>query len=170
MRGLLNQAGGLPDWPAFAGSWDALEPDAYLAQVGRHRRRRYAVYSADRKGAIAREPHQPHYQSSDYNILQGDIELAQGLWLYDVPGHSAGQMAMIVRLEGRKPMFFPADACHLPRHLEEMIVPGFHMDPIAGYHSLERVKELQTRHDAEIFWGHPPGDSLVYRKAPEWYE
>ena len=90
--------------------------------------------------------------------------------LYDVPGHSAGQMAMMVEVAGRKPMFFPADACHLPRHLEEMIVPNFHVDPVAGYHSLERVKELRAQHDAEIFWGHPPGDCLVYRSAPEWYE
>jgi len=109
-------------------------------------------------------------KSPKYRLLKGDTELAEGLWLYDVPGHSAGQMAMVVQLEGHKPMFFPADACHLPRHLEEMIVPTFHMDPIAGYHSLERVKELQALHDAEIFWGHPPGDSLAYRKAPEWYE
>ncbi|MFC5577021.1 2OG-Fe dioxygenase family protein [Lysobacter niabensis] len=74
MHGLLKQAGDLADWPAFAASWNALEPDAYLAQVGRHRRRRYAVYSADRTGPIARQPHQPHYQSSNYNVLQGDIE------------------------------------------------------------------------------------------------
>lgn len=74
MRALLDQAGGLPDWLAFAASWDALEPDTYLARVGRHRRRRYAVYSADRTGPIARQPHQPHYQSSNYNVLQGDIE------------------------------------------------------------------------------------------------
>lgn len=109
-------------------------------------------------------------KSPTYKFLDGDTEFAKGLWLYDVPGHSAGQMAMMVEVGDRKPMFFPADACHLPRHLEEMIVPNFHVDPVAGYHSLERVKELQAQHDAEIFWGHPPGDSLVYRGAPEWYE
>jgi len=112
----------------------------------------------------------PVKESPTYRLLDGDTELAKGLWLYDVPGHSAGQMAMMVELQAGKPMFFPADACHLPRHLQEMIVPGFHVDPVAGYHSLERVKELQAKHDAEIFWGHPPGDSLVYRSAPEWYE
>ncbi|WP_460725913.1 2OG-Fe dioxygenase family protein [Lysobacter rhizosphaerae] len=74
MRERLQQAGGLPDWEMFAASWDALEPDAYLARVGRHRRRRYAVYSADQAGPIVRESHQPHYQSSNYNSLQGDIE------------------------------------------------------------------------------------------------
>lgn len=72
MRALLDAAS-LPDWAAFTASWDALAPDAYLASVGRHRRRRHAVYSADAQG-VRREPHQPHYQSKNYNTLQGDIE------------------------------------------------------------------------------------------------
>ncbi len=123
-----------------------------------------------KRAGIPEEVKAPVEKSPRYQFLDGDTELAKGLWLYDVPGHSAGQMAMVVELDGRRPMFFPADACHLPRHLEEMIVPGFHMDPVAGYRSLERVKELQAKHDAEIFWGHPPGDALPYLKAPEWYE
>ena len=73
MRGLLETFGPLADWSAFADSWNALEPDAYLANVGLHRRRRHAVFSADGE-EIAREPHQPHYQSRDYNSLQGGIE------------------------------------------------------------------------------------------------
>src|SRR5687767_10658408 len=72
MRGLLAEAGGLSDWDDFAASWNALEPDAYLAQVGRQRRRRHAVYSAGPEGAVARGAHQPHYQSSNYSALQGD--------------------------------------------------------------------------------------------------
>ena len=71
MRQLL---GSLPDWTAFATSWSALEPDAYLARVGRHRRRRHAVFSMGRDGPIQREPHQPHFQASNYNLLQGGIE------------------------------------------------------------------------------------------------
>jgi hypothetical protein len=72
MREQLDAAS-LADWPAFTASWDALAPDAYLATVGRHRRRRHAVFSADAQG-VRREAHQPHYQSKTYNALQGDIE------------------------------------------------------------------------------------------------
>jgi hypothetical protein len=72
MRELLD-AGALRDWTTFTASWNALAPDAYLASVGRHRRRRHAVFSADAQG-VRREPHQPHYQSKTYNSLQGDIE------------------------------------------------------------------------------------------------
>lgn len=74
MRRLLLQVGGIADWNLFAASWDDLAPDEYLAQVGRHRRRRHAVYSVVDGGPITRAPHQPHYQSSNYNVLQGGIE------------------------------------------------------------------------------------------------
>ena len=73
MRNLL-EAQTLSDWTTFAASWNDLEPDAYLAARGRHRRRRHAVFSADATGEILREPHQPHYQSLTYNALQGDIQ------------------------------------------------------------------------------------------------
>ena len=46
-----------------------------MADGGRYRKRRFAVFGA-RAGvpAIERKPHQPHYQSRDYNTLNGGIE------------------------------------------------------------------------------------------------
>jgi len=73
MRGLLEAFGPLSDWNAFADSWNTLEPDVYLANVGLHRRRRHAVFTAT-GDEIVRASHQPHYQSRDYNTLQGGIE------------------------------------------------------------------------------------------------
>jgi hypothetical protein len=73
MRGLLAAAGPLTDWTAFADSWNQLELDTYMADGGRYRRRRHATYTAPRDGAIARAPHQPHYQPIDYNPLNGGI-------------------------------------------------------------------------------------------------
>jgi hypothetical protein len=74
MRAALDDVGPLSDWPAFAASWNHLELDEYLAERQRCRRRRYGVYAIDASGAIARQPHQPHYQHQDYNRLFGGIE------------------------------------------------------------------------------------------------
>jgi len=74
MRPLLAQAGPLADWDRFAASWDDLALDTYMADGGRYRRRRHAIYAAAADGAIARQPHQPHYQSLDYNPLHGGVE------------------------------------------------------------------------------------------------
>ena len=70
----LESTGGLDDWPAFAESWNDLPVDTYMADQGRYRRRRHAVYTIDPGGAARREPAQPHYQSLDYNPLNGGIE------------------------------------------------------------------------------------------------
>jgi len=61
-------------WSAFADSWNRLEIDAYMADGGRYRRRRYATLSAPATGgAIVLEPHVPHYQGREYNSLNGGI-------------------------------------------------------------------------------------------------
>jgi hypothetical protein len=73
MRELLTGIGALSDWTAFAASWNDLELDQYMADGGRYRRRRHAVYAAAAGGTIALAPHQPHYQSRDYNALNGGI-------------------------------------------------------------------------------------------------
>ncbi|MBV8776458.1 MAG: 2OG-Fe dioxygenase family protein [Alphaproteobacteria bacterium] len=72
MRAVLQQAG-LRDWDTFAQSWNDLGVDTYMADGGRYRRRRFAVFRATAED-IARKPHQPHYQSRDYNPLNGDVE------------------------------------------------------------------------------------------------
>ena len=61
------------DWKNFAVSWDDLPIDTYMADGGRYRRRRYAVFEIT-DGEICRAAHQPHYQSKLYNRLNGDLE------------------------------------------------------------------------------------------------
>lgn len=73
MHDLLAQTGPLRDWHDFAASWDELELDTYMADKGRYRKRRHAVFSAS-ANVIEREAHQPHYQSRAYNALNGGIE------------------------------------------------------------------------------------------------
>lgn len=74
MRPLLASLGALSDWTHFVDSWNHLEPDPYLATKGRFRRRRHATFSATAHGAVVPEPHQAHFQSLQYNALQGDIQ------------------------------------------------------------------------------------------------
>src|SRR6266566_1696041 len=73
MRDMVAPSGSLADWEAFADSWNALEVDTYMADGGRYRRRRHAVYEATRLDGVRRAPHQPHYQALDYNPLNGGV-------------------------------------------------------------------------------------------------
>ena len=73
MRDLLAPYGALADWTAFTDSWNHLELDTHMADGGRYRRRRHAVYSAKANAPIVRDKHQPHFQAIDYNPLNGGV-------------------------------------------------------------------------------------------------
>jgi hypothetical protein len=72
LRALLPAAA-LAEWSSFTSSWNDLGDDAYMADSGRYRRRRFSVFAISAHGVV-RKPHQPHYQSRDYNPLNGGIE------------------------------------------------------------------------------------------------
>jgi hypothetical protein len=71
MQQLLPQS--TAGWSSFAASWEDLGVDTYMADGGRYRRRRFGTFSVCSR-AIVHKPHQPHYQSRDYNALNGGIE------------------------------------------------------------------------------------------------
>ena len=63
----------LAAWGDFAVTWEDLGPDLYMADGGRYRRRRHAAFRM-MDGIVARKPHQPHFQSRDYNPLNGGVQ------------------------------------------------------------------------------------------------
>jgi len=73
VRAWFESSGPLSDWDTFVASWDDLHVDRYMADGGRYRRRRHAVFSAI-ESRIVRKRHQPHYQTVEYNSLHGGIE------------------------------------------------------------------------------------------------
>ncbi len=73
MRPMLLQHGELSDWATFVASFHSLGIDGYMADGGRYRRRRHAVYAVTADGVDRREPHQAHYQDREYNALNGGV-------------------------------------------------------------------------------------------------
>jgi len=61
------------EWADFAASWDELGPDGYMADGGRYRLRRHGTFAVRGKQA-QRAAHQPHFQSRDYNPLNGGVQ------------------------------------------------------------------------------------------------
>ena len=114
MRALLEQAGPLTDWPSFAASWQDLGPDTYMADGGRYRKRRHAVFAASADG-IARQPAQPHYQSRDYNTLNGGIER----WFEPVTvaiGAGSTMTTVLAFCRGLLERLTPAHSWHIEVH------------------------------------------------------
>lgn len=63
------------DWFKFAESWNELELDTYMMDGGKYRYRKHAVLKSDKyTNHIVQIHNTPHYQSYDYNSLNGGIE------------------------------------------------------------------------------------------------
>lgn len=79
----------LTDLDALLPSWDRLEPDGYLRDGGRYRRRRHASFIVEHD-ALSLQPHRAHWQPVEYNALHGGMQrwfepvetttLAQTVW------------------------------------------------------------------------------------------
>lgn len=101
MHAALSRAGSLDDWPAFAASWNDLHLDQHMADGGRYRRRRHAVFAAGREGAIVRQPHQPHWQTRDDNPLNGGVER----WFEPVTDAASGSRSLTTILRAARALF-----------------------------------------------------------------
>jgi 4-pyridoxolactonase len=101
--------------------------------------------------------------------LEGDVELAKGLSLFQTPGHTIGHLSMLAEPEGRRPMIFAGDAAYTNETLERMIIGGFHLDPTDSISALKRIKAEARKHDAEIFVSHDMEPWLSWKHAPEFY-
>ncbi|MFT4076094.1 MAG: 2OG-Fe dioxygenase family protein [Asticcacaulis sp.] len=110
-------------WPALAASWDDLGPDRFMADGGRYRKRRHAIFSLT-SGQFTREAHQPHYQSRDYNMLNGGVQR----WFEPVTEKTASNPAFLALLDLCRDLF-TADAHAANGRVE---IHQFRIEPAPG--------------------------------------
>ncbi len=111
------------------------------------------------------------YEGAKLETVSGDLELAEGLLLYETPGHTVGHYSLLVKPDsGAKPMLFPFDVVYTGEALEKEVQPGFHIDPVAGVRSIRRVKQLAEEHGADVYFSHDMDAWHTYKRAPDFYE
>ena len=115
-----------PDWNRFARSWERLGIDRYMADGGRYRRRRHAALAIDGTG-LRRKPQQPHFQSRDYNPLNGDVQR----WFEPIEPEIIDSALMRRMLLGATDCFAAASKIAAPRawHVE---LHQFRIEATAG--------------------------------------
>ncbi|MFC3126666.1 2OG-Fe dioxygenase family protein [Pseudoroseomonas globiformis] len=103
-------------WSAFAASWDNLRPDEFMADKGRYRLRRHAVWRLEPGDPSPRRaPHQPHYQSLNNNPLNGGVQR----WFAPVDDAVAKGPALDALLCGARSVFdrlVPGAVWHVEAH------------------------------------------------------
>jgi 4-pyridoxolactonase len=130
----------------------------------------FAPEIAERRGvSVVPPPSEAETYTPKFQTIAGDQEIASGIRLFETPGHAAGHYSLLVELAHRRPMLFTGDAAYSQQNLDRMIISSFHLDPVESYKSMQRLKDLATQHDAEIFCSHDPQAFSTFLKAPRFY-
>lgn len=102
-----------------------------------------------------------------FELLEGDVEFADGIHLFYTPGHTVGHYSLLVELESGRPLLFMADVSYTAPAYANDQQAGFHYNPVAGVRSIRRVKRLAKEWGAEVIFSHDSEAIKGYALAPD---
>ncbi len=137
------------------------------------------VHSRELEAARAAEsPIASGYVREDYDRPEVRWQLAEGeldlfgdgaIRLIETPGHSAGHMSLLLRLDETGPVLLTADAADNRAQWEGRAYPRALFSRDEATRSLELLRELAHQTDPLIVLGHDPDDWSRHRHAPHSY-
>jgi 4-pyridoxolactonase len=107
------------------------------------------------------------WAGATFELLEGDVELFDGIHLFHTPGHTVGHYSMLVELEDSRPLMFMADVSYTAAAFAAEQQAGFHNNPVDGVRSIRRVRRLAREWGAEVIFTHDMEAFRSYALAPE---
>jgi len=100
--------------------------------------------------------------------LAGDTQIGPGFTILMAPGHTPGQIAMLLDMPQTGPVLLTSDAISRPAEITE----GFDTapDPATAQASAARLMQLANDHSAHILYGHCPDQWPTLKKAPDFFD
>lgn len=106
-----------------------------------------------------------------FELVKGDVKLADDLELIHLPGHTPGTMGLVVRTEKNGTAIFPSDAVYNAiNYGPPAVLPGMCARPKEFGDSIEKCRKLAERENGTVFFSHDTDCYQGYKKSPEWYE
>lgn len=99
-----------------------------------------------------------------------DFELAPGVEVINLPGHTPDVLGIVVYLEGGS-YIFPSDGVYTAMNYGPPTKSsGIVYDSLSFYDSIEKVRELEKRYNAKVMFSHEMDQFKTFKLAPEFYE
>ena len=103
-----------------------------------------------------------------YELFEGDLELAQGLTLLETPGHAPGHMSLLVELPESGAFLLTIDAIYSNfNHVNDNYLIAFDSEQARA--SGHRCIQLAEDKQAQLIYGHDPAQWTSLLKAPAAY-
>lgn len=107
---------------------------------------------------------------ANFILVEKDMEIAPGVTLLTLGGHTPNLLGMMVELKSET-YILPQDAVYT----EEIYGPpakmsGLLYDSLTYFKSIEKVRDLQKKHNAKVIFAHDYEFFKTLKTAPEYYE
>lgn len=86
------------------------------------------------------------------------------------PGHTPGHQSLLVKLPRTGAVILSGDAVHFKDNWDNRRVPGFNFNKEQTIASMQRIADLMTQNNAQLWINHDKQQSSTLRHAPEFYE
>jgi N-acyl homoserine lactone hydrolase len=103
----------------------------------------------------------------EYIEVEGDVKLFEGLTLLETPGHTPGQMSLLVELPETGAVILTSDTISRPEELDGHFEDYWR--PELAEASARRLMALAAERDAFVIFGHCPEQWPKLRKIPAYY-
>ena len=106
----------------------------------------------------------------EFLTVSGDIELANGVRLVHLPGHSPGSQAMVLQLKNTGTVILTADAVYQWRNYGPPAVPPGIMDSKREWlESVDKLRLMERAQNAMLLFGHDMDQLSSLTLAPAFY-
>lgn len=102
-----------------------------------------------------------------YLVIDGDVDIGPGIRILSVPGHSPGQLALLLELPKTGFVILTSDAISRPAEIDEKFAGSW--NETLAIESADRLMALAKEQDAFVVYGHSPEQWPTLRKAPKAY-
>jgi N-acyl homoserine lactone hydrolase len=108
------------------------------------------------------------YEGLDFETVSGDTEILPGVTLIEASGHTTGCMSMQVDLPDTGTMIFTSDAVYMGESYGPPAIPAAIVNNLEQwYASVEKLRGIAERTNAQLVFGHDAEQIKQLRVAPE---
>ena len=108
--------------------------------------------------------------SSDWLIIDGDLNVLPGVDIISTRGHTPGHQSVRVQLPSGNIIIITGDVGDLMENYEQELLPGESVDDEAALESLRKLIRLSALPNTRLFLGHDPTLIQKIKLIPEFYD
>jgi len=104
-------------------------------------------------------------------LVEGDTDLFGdgSVTLISTPGHTPGSQSLLVHLRNSGFVVLSGDVAHSRKNFENEIVPSLNTDKAASIASMEKIRHIVERYQAQFFINHDKAQTDMLKLLPALY-